>query len=60
MKKQTFRKTSVILSAVLLAGTSFNVMYADTNKGQNTPKTHVLKANSETVRWGISVRVIQL
>ncbi|WP_419884553.1 acetamidase/formamidase family protein [Paenibacillus sp. B-A-8] len=52
MKKQTFRKTSVILSAVLLAGTSFNVMYADTNKGQNTPKTHVLKANSETVRWG--------
>lgn len=60
MKRQTFLKVGVILSAVLLAGSSTGVIFADTMESAYKPKTHVLKANSETVRWGILVKVIQL
>lgn len=52
MKIQTIRKTSVALSMLFIMNSAVGVMYADTSGVGNKPKTHVLKANSDTIRWG--------
>lgn len=60
MKKQIIRNVGVTLSMFLVVNSLSSVMYANTSNDAYKPKTHVLKANSETVRWGILVREIQL
>ncbi|MNO63236.1 Acetamidase [compost metagenome] len=52
MEKRTFHKVVVILSAVFLTNSSVGVMYSYADAAAYKPKTHVLKANSDTVRWG--------
>lgn len=52
MKKQIIRNVGVTLSMFLVVNSLSSVMYANTSNDAYKPKTHVLKANSETVRWG--------
>ncbi|WP_256717255.1 MULTISPECIES: acetamidase/formamidase family protein [Paenibacillus] len=52
MKKQIIRNVGVTLSLFLGVNSLSCVMYANTTNDAYKPKTHVLKANSETVRWG--------
>jgi acetamidase/formamidase len=52
MEKRTGWKVSAVLAVFLAMNSAVYVAYADIDKEEVKPKTHVLEANSDNVRWG--------